>query len=142
MRLKGPLVLTILDHRMTKANHSFGLYRVIHKLFLQAMSGDLPNGELSTTHFFRTCERITHMNLEAFAQHWVYGAGYPILRVTQRYNKKKFCFEIGIRQVQATETSPIKLTAETFMDAASIHLALARVSQPQPLFTVSRLKSD
>ena len=39
--LKSPIVLFILDNRMTKTDKSFGLSRVLPKLFLQAMSGSL-----------------------------------------------------------------------------------------------------
>src|SRR5947209_14641560 len=44
--LKAPVVLYILDRRLTKASGSLGLSRVIPKIFLQAYSGDLPGGFL------------------------------------------------------------------------------------------------
>ena len=55
--LKSPIVLFILDNRMTKTDKSFGLSRVLPKLFLQAMSGSLPNGTLNTEHFRYVCEK-------------------------------------------------------------------------------------
>ncbi|ANZ75996.1 BA75_02186T0 [Komagataella pastoris] len=104
IRLKAPLVLFILDRRMTKTDRSFGLSRVIPKIFLQAMSHDLYNGNcLSTSHFQHVCEKVAHHKLDSFFNNWVHNSGTPILRVTQRFNKKRMFIEMGIRQVQGYE---------------------------------------
>lgn len=103
IRLKAPLVLTILDRRITKTDKLFGLFRVIPKIFLQAMSNDLPNGNaLSTAHFQRVCEKVAHHKLETFFQNWVHKAGVPSLRITQKFNKKRLFIEMNIRQMQTS----------------------------------------
>lgn len=101
MRLKAPMVLHILDRRMTKTERSFGMSRVLPKIFLQAMSGDLANNSLSSLHFQHVCEKVNKNKLESFFQQWVYGSGVPILRVTQRFNRKRMMVEMGIRQCQS-----------------------------------------
>ncbi|CCK69188.1 transcription initiation factor TFIID subunit TAF2 KNAG_0C00750 [Huiozyma naganishii CBS 8797] len=100
IRLKAPMVLYILDRRMTKTERSFGMSRILPKMFLQAMSGELPNNSLSSAHFQHVCERVNKNRLESFFQQWVYGAGVPVFRITQRYNKKRMVIEMGIRQCQ------------------------------------------
>jgi transcription initiation factor TFIID subunit 2 len=116
IRLKAPIVLFILDRRMTK--QSFGLSRVFPKIFLQCMSGDLPNGSLSTQHFQHVCEKVNHNRLEPFFRQWIHGSGVPIFRVTQRFNKKRMFIEMGIRQVQGQETEQPPPDSETFISDA------------------------
>ncbi|CAI4056721.1 transcription initiation factor TFIID subunit TAF2 SKDI_03G1060 [Saccharomyces kudriavzevii IFO 1802] len=103
IQLKAPMVLHILDKRMTKTERSFGMSRVLPKVFLQAISGDLPNNSLTSSHFQHVCERVNKSKLESFFSQWVYGSGVPILRVTQRFNRKRMVIELGIRQVQDEE---------------------------------------
>lgn len=100
LKLKSPIVLFILDNRMTKTDKSFGLSRVLPKLFLQAMSGELPNGTISTSHFQYVCEKVNRNKLDNFFRQWVYATGTPILRITQKFNKKKTMIEMNIRQIQ------------------------------------------
>lgn len=122
LRLKAPLVLFILDKRMTKTDKSFGLYRVIPKIFLQAMSGDLANGCLSTSNFQHVCEKVNRNKLDTFFKQWVYGRGVPIFRVTQRFNKKRMFIEMGIRQVQQQESPKYHATEGTFLDDSNKEL--------------------
>ena len=101
INLKAPLVLMILDRRITKTDKLFGLSRVIPKIFLQAMSNDLINGNnLSTAHFQRVCEKVAHHRLESFFQNWVHKSGVPTFRITQKFNKKRLFIEMSIRQMQ------------------------------------------
>lgn len=124
IKLKAPMVLYILDRRMTKTERSFGMSRVLPKIFLQAMSGDLPNNSLSAAHFQHVCERVNKYKLEDFFQQWVYGAGVPIFRVTQRFNKKRMMVEMGIRQCQQQEleTSGKVIGKDGFYSSAMHHL--------------------
>lgn len=124
IKLKAPMVLYILDRRMTKTERSFGMSRVLPKIFLQAMSGDLPNNSLSASHFQHVCERVNKNKLEEFFQQWVYGAGVPIFRVTQRFNKKRMMVEMGIRQCQQQEleTSDKVIGKDGFFSSAMQHL--------------------
>lgn len=112
IQLKAPMVLHILDRRMTKTERSFGMSRVLPKIFLQAMSGDLPNNSLTSSHFQHVCERVNKSKLEDFFNEWVYGSGVPILRVTQRFNRKRMVIELGIRQVQDEELGQGKVVGE------------------------------
>lgn len=116
IKLKSPLVLYILDKRMTKTDKSFGLTRVLPKVFLQAMSGDLPNGTLSTQHFQYVCEKVNRNKLDSFFKQWVYGAGVPIFRISQKFNKKRSIIEMSIRQVQQQETKHLHPKPETFIN--------------------------
>lgn len=112
IQLKAPMILHILDRRMTKTERSFGMSRVLPKIFLQAMSGDLPNNSLTSSHFQHVCERVNKSKLENFFHEWVYGSGVPILRVTQRFNRKRMVIELGIRQVQDEELGHEKVVGE------------------------------
>ncbi|KAK9365648.1 hypothetical protein V1509DRAFT_655322 [Lipomyces kononenkoae] len=137
IKLKAPVVLHILDRRLTKSGGSFGLTRAIPKLFWQAMSGDLTNGALSTSHFQRLCEKVSHVKLDSFFQEWVHGSGYPIFRITQRFNKKKMFVEMGIRQVQGVEMPKTKpLHEESFVKDAKKYLRGESLeSTVRPVFT-------
>lgn len=137
LRLKAPVVLFILDRRMTKTDKSLGLSRAIPKILLQGMSGDLSNSCLSTSHFIKVCERVGHNKLDIFFKQWVFGSGYPIFRVTQRFNKKRMFIEMGIRQVQTSEiVSPAPLE-ETFIKESQHGGTRNPHSNIQNLFTVS-----
>ncbi|ODQ63216.1 hypothetical protein NADFUDRAFT_53489 [Nadsonia fulvescens var. elongata DSM 6958] len=132
--LKAPVVLFILDRRMTKTDKSFGLSRVIPKIFLQALSGDLSNSALSTQHFIKVCEKVSYHKLDSFFQQWVFGSGYPIFRVTQRFNKKRMFIEMGIRQVQMVEIPPPPINESYFVDDAKNSLQGKPISPVQPVF--------
>lgn len=122
IRLKAPVILFILDHRMTKTDKSFGLSRVLPKIFLQAMSGDLQNGTLSTQHFQYVCEKVNRNRLESFFKQWVYGVGTPIFNITQRFNKKRSMIEVVIRQVQAQQAKVTHPSLESFLAESFTYL--------------------
>lgn len=118
IRLKSPIILFILDRRMTKTDKSFGLSRVLPKLFLQVMSGDLQNGALSTLHFQSVCEKVNRNRLESFFKQWVWGTGAPIFNITQKFNKKRSMIEVVIRQSQLQQAKTPHPTAQTFVNDA------------------------
>ncbi|QLQ78746.1 hypothetical protein HG537_0B00950 [Torulaspora globosa] len=120
IKLKAPMVLYILDRRMVKTERSFGMSRVLPKIFLQAMSGDLPNNSLSAAHFQYVCERVNRNKLESFFQQWIYGSGVPIFRVTQRFNKKRMMVEMGIRQCQDQELGQEKVVGKDGFCSSSL----------------------
>lgn len=122
LRLKAPIILFILDRRMTKTDKSFGFSRVLPKLFLQAMSGDMQNGALSTMHFQYVCEKVNRNRLEAFFKQWVYGVGAPIFNITQKFNKKRSMIEVIIRQLQLQQFQSPQPKADTFMRDAVNYL--------------------
>lgn len=129
IRLKAPLVFFILDRRMTKTDRSLGISRVLTKLFLQSMSGDL-RSQLSTAHFVRQCEKVAHHRLTKFFDEWVHGSGFPIFRITQRFNKKRLCIEMGIGQVYSRELPRETLRDETVLERAVTHLGVAASGAP------------
>ncbi|VEU23730.1 DEKNAAC105032 [Brettanomyces naardenensis] len=120
MRIKAPLVLYILNQRMIKTDKSFGLSRVIPKIFLQAMSNDLVNGNcLSTSHFQHVCEKVAHHKLDEFFNNWVYNGGVPVFHITQKFNKKRMFIEMSIRQVQRSVKS-LDDTEESSLDGQAL----------------------
>ncbi|CAK9686662.1 hypothetical protein FOB58_005312 [Candida parapsilosis] len=135
IKLKSPIVFFILDNRMTKSDKSFGLSRVIPKLFLQALSGDLPNGTLSTDHFQYVCEKVNRNKLDSFFKQWVFGSGAPSFKISQRFNKKKGMIELTIRQVQHHENKNVQLNVKSFIDDAICFLNKEPLSQRQNVFT-------
>lgn len=114
MAMKAPLVLFILDRRLAKASGSAGLSRIISRVFLNAKVGDMANGAISTAYFMKTCEKLGHAKLDVFFNQWVFGAGCPRFRVSQRFNKKKLVVEMLIQQVQG-EVAEKDLEKDTFM---------------------------
>ncbi|OBA18220.1 uncharacterized protein OGAPODRAFT_45382, partial [Ogataea polymorpha] len=136
IRLKAPLIMFILDRRMTKTDKSFGLSRVIPKIFLQAMSGDLLNGNcLSTAHFHHVCEKVAHHKLESFFQNWIHSCGVPIFQVTQRFNKKRMFIEMSIRQIQKNKTLRKQYQREHFVDEANMFLSEEETFSAPNVFT-------
>ncbi|WPK27273.1 hypothetical protein PUMCH_004653 [Australozyma saopauloensis] len=123
VRLKAPVILFILDRRMTKTDKSFGFSRVLPKLFLQAMSGDLQSGALSTQHFQYVCEKVNRNRLESFFKQWVHGVGTPIFNISQKFNKKRSMIEVIIRQTQLQLHRAPHPKAETFINDAVSYLS-------------------
>ncbi|KAI5237851.1 hypothetical protein E4T43_07805 [Aureobasidium subglaciale] len=118
MALKSAVVLFILDRRLTKASGAAGVARIIVRLLLNAKTGDLQNGELSTDWFHRLCEKLGHTKLDAFFKQWVYGAGCPLFKVNQRFNKKKLVVEMNIYQTQRERKIKPELQPSNFMREA------------------------
>ena len=135
IQLKSPIILFILDNRMTKTDKSFGLSRVLPKLFLQAMSGELPNGALSTDHFRYVCEKVNRNKLDNFFKQWVFGSGAPVFRISQRFNKKKGMIEMNIRQIQHHEITKRKLDKYNFIADAVSYLEDESSHPEQQVFT-------
>ncbi|GAA5969785.1 hypothetical protein JCM11641_008040 [Rhodosporidiobolus odoratus] len=101
--LKSPLVLHILDKHLRKSGTSLGLDKVLPKLFLDAMTGELASSfnTLSTTSFMRTCRKSCGGSteaLKAFFDQWVYGSGCPTFEVTANFNRKKMAVELNVTQ--------------------------------------------
>ena len=121
IKLKAPVVLFILERRLTKATGSLVLHRTLRRIILHSTSGELPNSELCTQHFIKICEKLSHSKLDTFFAQWVFGSGYPRFEISQRFNKKKLVIEMGIKQVQATETPTRRLDPAEFMLDSRAH---------------------
>ncbi|MCJ1320312.1 hypothetical protein MMC15_005650 [Xylographa vitiligo] len=135
LALKSPLVLFILDRRLQKASGSSGFSRIISRVFLNAKVGDMVNGALNTANFQKTCERLGHAKLDVFFAQWVYGAGCPKFRVTQRFNKKRLVVEMLIQQVQGDTQSEVDIDPNTFMRDVKEDLQGIFAGAVQPAFT-------
>ncbi|KAK4629039.1 Transcription initiation factor TFIID subunit 2 [Fulvia fulva] len=133
--LKSTLVLGILDRRLIKSSGSTGVMRIINKIFLNAKTGTLHNGALSTAEFQRTCEKLGHNKLEQFFRQWVIGAGCPIFYVTQKFNKKKLVVEMDIRQRQADRQTKPLFAPNNFMREVKEHVGDVYAGALQPVFT-------
>lgn len=125
INLKAPLVLHILDRRLGKSGTSLGLSRVLPKLFLSAISGEMPNNALSTHAFLRTCRKVSGIDPRSFAEQWIYGSGCPTFKFTASFNRKKMAVEISM-----TQESPAYKTHEK-SDLMKL------LFKPVPLFEVS-----
>ncbi|KAH8552281.1 hypothetical protein BGW37DRAFT_304462 [Umbelopsis sp. PMI_123] len=103
--LKGPLVLYILDRRMTKAGSTRGLSRVIPKILVEAMSGELTLNALSTHWFLRQCRKVSGYDTKTFAEQWIYGSGCPKFTFKYHFNRKKMVVEIDMTQENSSAAS-------------------------------------
>ncbi|KAJ5641494.1 hypothetical protein N7490_005494 [Penicillium lividum] len=137
--LKAPLVLFILDRRLTKASGKATMSRIISRLFLNSRMGDIPNGGVTTSLFQKLCERLGHAKLDVFFQHWVYGAGCPRFSVSQRFNKKKLVVEMMITQLQADPTMLVTrdLDKNAFLRDVKEEIRHVWAGALQPVFTGS-----
>ena len=141
MALKAPLVLFILDRRLTKASGSSGLSRIISRIFLNAKVGDLPNSAITTAYFVKTCEKLGHTRMDVFMSQWVHGAGCPKFFVTQKFNKKKLVVEMTIKQIQEERSDEV-LTKDIFMRDVKEEFKGVYAGRLQHVFNVRRLVLD
>ncbi|KAK5171963.1 Transcription initiation factor TFIID subunit 2 [Saxophila tyrrhenica] len=135
INMKSALVLFILDRRLMKASGSTGVQRIINKVFLQAKTGSLVDGEVSTADFQRICERLGHNKLESFFRQWVFGSGCPIFYVTQRFNKKKLVVEMTIVQKQLERITKPAFEPSSFMREIKEHVGEVWAPETNPVFT-------
>ena len=135
--LKAPLVLFILDRRLTKESGKATMSRIVSRLFLNSRMGDIPNGAVTSSLFQKLCEKIGHAKLDVFFQQWVYGAGCPRFQATQRFNKKKLVVEMMIRQVQSDQPSSRDLDKNSFLRDVKEEIRHVYAGAIQPTFTGS-----
>ncbi|CAH7673331.1 expressed protein [Phakopsora pachyrhizi] len=83
---------------------SFGLSRVISKIFLSAISGEMKENMLSTNSFLRICRKLNGNELKSWAEQWIYSSGCPIFEVTAIFNRKKMMHELNLKQINRCKT--------------------------------------
>lgn len=135
MELKAPLVLFILDKRITKASSgSHNLTQILSRLFTKAkIEGD---NIITTKGFRKLCEKLGKYTLDTFWAQWVFGAGCPRFKVSHRFNKKRLCVEMTISQVQSPDdASAHDLQASDFLRAIKEKQYKVPRGSVQPLFT-------
>ncbi|KAI1818197.1 hypothetical protein GGS20DRAFT_528937 [Poronia punctata] len=109
MNLKAPLVLFILDRRLSKSSGSAGISRIISRMVSKANTSTQANDDVLPSDSFRkACEKIGSTRLESFWNQWVIGSGCPRFDVFQRFNKKKLCVEMTVRQVQDIAAAKVR----------------------------------
>ncbi|KAI9251722.1 hypothetical protein BY458DRAFT_444054 [Sporodiniella umbellata] len=98
IELKAPLVVYMLDKRMCKGGGTLGLSRVLPKILVSAMSGELSQNAISTHYFLRLCRKVSGFDTKVFAEQWVYRSGCPRFSFSFHFNRKKMVVEIFMRQ--------------------------------------------
>jgi transcription initiation factor TFIID subunit 2 len=79
-------------------------------LFFAAFSDGLPGNMLSTQFFFKTCRKVSGLDLQSFQDQWVFGSGCPLFRIHTNFVRKKFIVEFHMAQVvrgKAKRATPI-----------------------------------
>jgi transcription initiation factor TFIID subunit 2 len=135
LKLKAPVILFILHHRLVKASGRNGVDKILWRTLLDDQVGKLQTGEIDTERFMRTCEKVGHTKADAFFNQWVYGAGCPTFRVTQRFNKKKLVVEMLLIQIQSDDQLALDLNPDSFMRELKEHEEHVYSGPVQPLFT-------
>ncbi|RUP51965.1 LOW QUALITY PROTEIN: hypothetical protein BC936DRAFT_144128 [Jimgerdemannia flammicorona] len=105
MELKAPLVLWMLDKRMRKGGGTLGLSRVIPKIMVAQMSGELVHNALSTHWLFKLCRKISGVELKSFIDQWIYHSGCPKFKFRYVFNRKKMVVEITMTQENTNAAS-------------------------------------
>ncbi|KAG8708250.1 hypothetical protein FRC09_001362 [Ceratobasidium sp. 395] len=109
VRLKAPLVLHTLDRIL--GGHG-GLGRVLPKIFLSALSGELAQNALATSALVRMCRKLgggsggsggsggggVGGEVRVWARQWVYGSGCPRFYVSAGFSRKKMAVELTVEQ--------------------------------------------
>ncbi|KAI1193260.1 hypothetical protein F5X97DRAFT_44553 [Nemania serpens] len=109
INLKAPLVLFILDRRLSKSSGSAGISRIISRMVSKANTSTQANDDVLPSDSFRkACEKVGSTRLESFWNQWVVGSGCPRFDVFQRFNKKKLCVEMTVRQTQDIAAAKVR----------------------------------
>ena len=138
MYLKAPLVLFILDQRMSKFTGSTGIARVVSQLVSKANTEIGPlTTSITADDFRKTCEKKSQYRTGEFWKQWVLGAGCPRLSVKQRFNKKNLNVDITINQTQIASLTrqPQPLTKKEFWREYQEEIHGVYAGEVQALFT-------
>ncbi|OTA64225.1 hypothetical protein K449DRAFT_328323 [Hypoxylon sp. EC38] len=137
MNLKAPLVLFILDRRLSKSSSSTGISKIISRMVSKAnTSGQASDEVLGSDPFRRACEKAGNTRLDHFWNQWILSSGCPRFDVFQRFNKKRLCVEMTIRQTQeGLFLKPRPLNKDNFWRDVMEESHGVRVSEVQPSFT-------
>lgn len=115
LNLKAPLVLFILDRRLSKSSSSAPIVRLIAKMVSKANTSGMAEDEILASEPFRkACEKSGQTRLDSFWNQWITGSGCPRFDVYQKFNKKRLCVEMTVRQVQdiaAAKSRPLNKDA-------------------------------
>ncbi|KAK4145537.1 uncharacterized protein C8A04DRAFT_10551 [Dichotomopilus funicola] len=116
MSLKAPLVLFILDQRMSKIPGSMGIVRVISQIVSNAnINATITSTSLADGDFRRACEKKSQYPPDELWQQYVQSAGCPRLQIKQRFNKKNLNVDISVAQTQGKDNAPKAITKSEFL---------------------------
>lgn len=136
MSLKAPLVLFILDQRMSKIPGSMGIVRVISQIVSNAnINATITSTSLSDADFRRACEKKSQYRPDELWQQWVHGAGCPKLLIKQRFNKKNLNVDISIAQTQSKDNGSNAITKDEFLKELAEEVHEVWAGQVPKLFT-------
>ena len=76
---------------------------------------------VETPNLQRAMEEVSKMDLDWFFRQWVYGGGYPKIKIEQNYNFQTGRLELIVRQIQEAN----KLTPEAFVLPMEVELTTA-----------------
>ena len=115
IELKAPLVLYMLDKRMSKASSSHSLENAIHKINSTAMSGQVSHA-ISTHSFLRLCRKFSGFDTRTFAEQWIYKSGCPKFTFSYHFNRKRMIVEFSMRQKNTNSQSNTSIASTTIQD--------------------------
>lgn len=136
LALKAPLVLYILDQRMSKYPGSTGVARVLSHIVSTAniSNTDAKATSVSADDFLKSCEKKSPYRPEIFWQQWIYRSGCPKLLVKQKFNKKNLNVDIIIVQLQS-DPSQTRLSKEDFWKEFQEEIYHVYASEVEKVFT-------
>ncbi|KAI5467595.1 hypothetical protein BGZ63DRAFT_346670 [Mariannaea sp. PMI_226] len=136
MALKAPLVFFILDKRLIKASGGHGLTRILQKLLTKVQIESSDKSTILETEKFRiTCEKGARYRLESFWAQWVHGSGCPRFDVKAKFNKKRLCVELTLKQIQYEAVKRPELEKSDFLRVIKERRSGVKLGEVQPLYT-------
>jgi aminopeptidase N len=120
---KGGWVLSMLRRELGEPAFYAGL-----RHYLEANRGK----NVVTADFARDMEEATHVNMDAFLEQWVYGAGAPRLEVSSAYDAGKKEVRLAVKQTQKREGRvglfrvPVEVEITTASGAKSFPITVAK----------------
>ena len=110
---KGGLVIHTLRETVGEENFwkAVNVYLTRHKF-----------QNVETKNLQAAMEDVSKINLDWFFRQWVYGGGYPKIRVEQNYDAENKRLELYVKQIQEKE----KITPEAFVLQLDVEITTAR----------------
>lgn len=141
INLKAPLVLWMLNKRMTFLDYRRGIPGIIY-LFLNGAKEDVDQGKrpgfLHTEEFLETCKSVIRQELrneiKKFEKQWIYGSGCPKFKIRATFNRKKLAVEFKFEQsnTNASNSDSVSGLQSTHTPRFTGHMDIA-VKEPDGL---------
>ncbi|CAG8632233.1 21768_t:CDS:10 [Dentiscutata erythropus] len=141
INLKAPLVLWMLNKRMTFLDYRRGIPGIIY-FFLNGAKEDVEEGRrpgfLHTEEFLETCKSVIRQELrnevKKFEKQWIYGSGCPKFKIRASFNRKKLVVEFKFEQENTNASNPNSVSGlqSTHTPRFSGHMDIA-IKEPDGL---------